>query len=209
VPWSIADALPDISNTTSAPVRFVASSTAWTGSSTFGSTSRSAPIFEASARRSSFGSMAMTFHAPAARAMATENNPIGPHPITATGLVARSSPPAVPKVACTAFPNGSMMEAASGSIPSPTIHAFWAGITTYPAKAPSVSTPRMRRFSQMWARPVRHVEQCPQAIWVSAATKAPGWTWCTSGPTAATWPASSCPKVMGVRIRAAAHSFQS
>ena len=50
--------------------------------------------------------------------------PIGPQPITATAFVAMSSPPPVPNAACTALPNGSMIEAASGSIPSPTTHAF-------------------------------------------------------------------------------------
>ena len=80
--------------------------------------------------------------------------PIGPHPITATEFVAMSSPPPVPNAACTALPNGSMIDATSGSMPSPTTHAFCAGTTTYSANAPSVSTPRMRRFSQMCARPV-------------------------------------------------------
>ena len=41
-------------------------------------------------------------------------------------------------------------------------------------EAPSTSTPRMRRFSQMCARPVRHVEHRPQRQWVSAATNAAG-----------------------------------
>ena len=82
-----------------------------TGSSAFGSTSRSAPIFAARARRSSFGSIAITFHAPSARAIPTENSPIGPHPSTATGFVSRSSPPSVPKVAWTALPNGSITDA--------------------------------------------------------------------------------------------------
>jgi len=125
----------------------------------------------ASARRSSFGSIANTFQAPAARAIATAKSPIGPHPMTATGFVARSSPPAVPNVACTALPNGSMIDATSGRIPSPTTHAFCAGMTTYSANAPSVSTPKIRRFSQMCILPVRHVEQCPQAMCVSAATR--------------------------------------
>jgi hypothetical protein len=62
----------------------------------------------------------------------------------------------------------------------------------------------------MWALPVRHVAQCPQAMWVSAATNAPGRMWCTSGPTASTVPATSWPKVMGMReIRRSAHSFHS
>ena len=56
--------------------------------------------------------------------------PIGPHPITATVLVAMSSPPPVPNAACTALPKGSMIDAASGSMPSPTTHAFCAGMTT-------------------------------------------------------------------------------
>ena len=98
---------------------------------------------------------------------------MGPHPITATAFVAMSSPPPVPNAACTAFPNGSMMDAASGWIPSPTTHALTAGITTYSANAPSMSTPRMRRFSQMCARPVRQVEHRPHETCVSAATNAP------------------------------------
>lgn len=73
-----------------------------------------------------------------------------------------------------------------------------------------MSTPRIRGFRQMWALPVRHVAQCPQAMWVSAATNAPGRMWCTSGPTASTVPATSWPKVMGMReIRRSAHSFHS
>src|ERR671910_35332 len=42
-------------------------------------------------------------------------------------------------------------------MPSPTIHAFSAGTTTYSANAPSVSTPRIWRLRQMCARPVLHV----------------------------------------------------
>jgi len=144
------------------------------------------------------------------RAIATANNPIGPHPITATGFVAMSSPPPVPNAACTALPNGSMIDAASGWIPSPTIQALAAGMTTYSANAPSMSTPKMRRFSQMCARPVRQVEQRPHEMWVSAATKTPGSRWCTSDPTRSTVPATSCPNVIGSRtIRFSAHSFQS
>src|SRR6266508_2780431 len=67
----------------------------------------------------------------------------------------------------------------------------------------------MRRFSQMWARPVRHIPQCPQNRWVSAATKAPVSSWCTSGPSATTRPATSCPNVIGTfRIRFSAQESQ-
>ena len=122
------------------------------------------------------GSIAITFQAPSARAIPTANRPIGPHPITATGFVSRSSPPSVPNVACTAFPNGSITDAMSGWIPSPTIQTFTAGTTTYSANAPSVSTPRIFRLRQMCARPVRQVEQTPHAMWVSTATNAPRCT---------------------------------
>ncbi len=105
--------------------------------------------------------------------MPTANRPIGPHPITATAFVARSSPPPVPNAACTALPKGSMIVATSRAMPSPTTHAFWAGTTTNSAKAPSVSTPRIRRRSQMCMRPDRQVGHCPHAMWVSAATNAP------------------------------------
>ena len=147
--------------------------TACTGSVSMGSSTTSAPISAAFARRNSLGSIAITFHAPSDLAIATANMPIGPHPITATALVAMSSPPPVPNEACTALPKGSMIEATSGSIPSPTIHAFCAGTTTYSANTPSMSTPRIFRFSQMWARPVWQVGQWPHAMWVSAAMNTP------------------------------------
>ena len=59
----------------------------------------------------------------------------------------------------------------------------------------------------MCMRPLRHWMQNPQNTCPSAETNAPSLTWCTSGPVATTCPATSCPNVMGVRIRCAAHSF--
>jgi hypothetical protein len=93
------------------------------------------------------GSIAITSKAPSARTTPTANMPIGPHPITATEFVAMSSPQQSERRVRTAFLNGSMIEATSGS-PSPTTHAFWA---EHDGSANAlVSTPGSE-FSQMRA----------------------------------------------------------
>ena len=84
----------------------------------------------AMARRNSFGSTAITCRAPSDRAIATANRPIGPHPITATALVAMSSPPPVTNAVCTALPKGSMIEATSGAIRGSDLPRVRAGSTT-------------------------------------------------------------------------------
>ena len=96
-------------------------------------------------------SVAKTLAAPASLAIATVIRPIGPQPVTTTVWPASSSTNA----AWTALPIGSWIAAISGLRPSDG-QALWAGRATYSANAPSMSTPRIRRFAQTCSRPVRH-----------------------------------------------------
>ena len=96
-------------------------------------------------------SVAKTRAAPARSAIATAISPIGPQPRTTTVWPAISSMNA----AWTALPIGSMIAAISGASPGDG-QALWAGRTTYSAKAPSMSMPRIRRLAQTCSRPVRH-----------------------------------------------------
>src|SRR6266566_622591 len=75
--WCRADGTPDISHTTSAPSPPVAWRTVRTTSSSAALMVRCAPIRAASSSRRAFTSDAMTFAAPAARAMPTAKHPIG------------------------------------------------------------------------------------------------------------------------------------
>src|ERR1035441_6682108 len=116
--------------------------------------------------------MAKIVVAPTALATAIENNPIGPHPVTATVFAAIS--PA--KTVCTALPNGSRMDAYSCGMPGSSFQIFDSGMTTYSAKAPSVSTPIIFTFWQICASPVRQSRHFPQATCISADTKSPSFT---------------------------------
>ncbi len=89
--WCSADGTPDISHTTSAPSPPVSASTERTTSSRVASIVTWAPICFASASRLAFTSEAITLAAPAARAMPTAKQPIGPHPTTNTLLPGMSA----------------------------------------------------------------------------------------------------------------------
>jgi hypothetical protein len=102
-------------------------------------------------RRCGMTSVAKTRDAPANRQIATAISPIGPQPRTATVAVVMSST----NVAKTALPIGSWIAAISGESPSDG-QALRSGRTMYSAKAPSASTPRIRRLAQTCSRPVRH-----------------------------------------------------
>ena len=73
-------------------------------------------------------------------------------------------------------------------------HSFGARITlAYLAAHPeerSVAAVACIGLAVAW-RDLSYLGQWPHAMWVSAATNAPGSTWCTSGPTASTVPATS------------------
>ena len=97
----------------------------------------------------------MTRAAPAARATAMANSPIGPQPVTAM-VHAESGPE---NAVCTALPSGSMTAAASSVMLAGARQALTAGTATYSAKPPLMSTPRMRVFSHTCPWPVRHARQ--------------------------------------------------
>jgi hypothetical protein len=63
--------------------------------------------------------------------------------------------------------------------------------------------------SQVCMRPRRHCGQNPQNTWPSGETNAPGLMWCTSGPVATTWPATSWPGITGGCRRFSAQEFHS
>jgi hypothetical protein len=99
--------------------------------------------------------------------MAIVKSPTGPHPSTATVWPGRSWV----DVAKTALPNGSCNVAISGgSFARSFCHSTDSGTTTYSAKAPSRSTPRICVHSHMCARPVRQWKQRPHVTWLSADT---------------------------------------
>lgn len=116
--------MPLISHTTSAPSPPVAASTALVTSSFLASMVTWAPILAASASRFGFTSEAITLAAPAARAIPTAKQPMGPHPTTNTVLPGISAVSTVWK----AFPIGSMMAPISVGMPS-SVSTFPAGIT--------------------------------------------------------------------------------
>ncbi len=94
--------------------------------------------------------------APAARAMPTAKQPIGPQPTMKTKLPGISAVSTV----WNAFPIGSMIAPTSvGMVPPSSVSTLLAGIVMYSANAPSRSTPMMRVFWQMWLLPVRHWRQ--------------------------------------------------
>ena len=112
----------------------------------------------ASASRLGLMSDAITLVAPAARAMPTAKQPIGPHPTMKTVLPGISAPPV--STVWNAFPIGSMIAPTSvGMVPPSSVSTLVAGIAMYSANAPSRSTPMMRVFWQMWLLPVRHWRQ--------------------------------------------------
>src|SRR6059036_503078 len=102
--WCSADGTPDISHTTSAPSPPVSARTVFTTSSLAALIVTCAPILAARARRLGFTSDAITFVAPAARAMPTAKQPIGPHPTMKTKLPGISAV----STAWNALPIGSM-----------------------------------------------------------------------------------------------------
>ena len=138
----IAFGCPAISSTTSAPSPPVRSRISACTSCEAGSRTTSAFIFPAISRRCALVSIANTCDAPTARATAIANNPMGPHPVIATVLAAIS--PA--STLCTAFPNGSRMDAYSIGMAGSSFQIFDSGIATYSANAPSASTPMIFTF---------------------------------------------------------------
>ena len=115
----------------------------------------------------------MTLAAPAARAIPTAKQPIGPHPTMKTVLPGISAVSTV----WNALPIGSMMAPISVGMPS-SGSTLVAGIAMNSANAPSRSTPMMRVFLQMWPLPVRHCRQWPQTMCPSAVTS---WPVCELG----------------------------
>src|SRR5207237_1395118 len=85
--WCRAAGTPDISHTTSAPSPAVSASTERTTSSRVASIVTWAPIWPASASRLAFTSEAITFAAPAARAVPTAKHPMGPPPPPPTATI--------------------------------------------------------------------------------------------------------------------------
>src|SRR5690349_17142494 len=163
-----------------------------------------APILRASANRVALTSEAMTLAAPAARAMPTAKQPMGPHPTTSTVLPGISAESTV----WNALPIGSITAPTVVGIPS-SGRTLVAGIAMYSANAPSRSTPMMRVLRQMWLFPVRHWRQCPHTMCPSAVTSWPVLSSETASPTATISPANSCPNTMGGLMRPSAHAFQS
>ncbi len=93
--------------------------------------------------------------------------PTGPHPRIATERPGRSCV----EVAKTAFPNGSWRVAISGgSFARSFCQTTDSGTTTYSAKAPSRSTPRICVCSHKCACPVRQWKHIPHVTWLSAET---------------------------------------
>src|SRR5882724_1333998 len=202
--WCRADGTPDISHTRSAPSPPVSPSTVRSTSSVAALIVTCAPMEPASASRFAFTSEAITLAAPAARAMPTAKQPIGPHPTTNTELSLTS----VLNTAWNAFPMGSMMAPTVVGTPSRG-STLVAGIAMYSANAPLRSTPMMRVFLQMWLLPVRHWRQRPHTMWPSAVTSWPGWSSDTPSPAATISPANSWPTTSGGLMRPSAHSSQS
>ena len=104
--------------------------------------------------------------------------------------------------AWTATDNGSTMAACSKLTGSGTRHTMRSGTTTASAKAPSWryspgETPTTRRRSQRLTLPARQYTHSPQWIVESKVTRSPGLKPFTSGPTASTKPAASCPITSG------------
>src|SRR5574341_188309 len=202
--WCNADGTPDISHTTSAPSPPVASSTARSTSSVAALIVTCAPMRPASANRVGFTSEAMTLAAPAARAIPTAKQPIGPHPTMNTVLPGISAVSTV----WNALPIGSMMAPTSVGMPS-SARTLVAGIVMNSANAPSRSTPMMRVFLQMWPLPVRHCRQWPQMMCPSAVTSWPRRSSVTPSPSATISPANSCPTTSGGLRRPCAQASQS
>src|SRR5881628_1422129 len=202
--WCRADGTPDISHTTSAPSPPVSSITVRTTSSCAALMVTCAPIWRASARRVGFTSDAITFAAPAARAMPTAKQPIGPHPTMKTVLPGMSAV----STAWNALPIGSMTAPTVVGMPFKG-STLVAGIAMYSANAPSRSTPMMRVLRQMWLLPVRHCRQWPHTMWPSAVTSCPVLKSATPSPTAAISPANSWPITSGGLRRPWAHASQS
>src|SRR5688572_21593762 len=81
------------------------------------------------------------------------------------------------------------------------LHAFTDGTTTYSAKPPFTSTPRIRVFSQTWALPVRQAWQWLQTRWLSQETRSPTRNSVTPCPISTISPTNSCPSVTGGLMR--------
>src|SRR5229473_1292058 len=202
--WCTAAGTPDISHTTSAPSPAVSARTVRTTSSRVASMVTWAPMRPASARRVAFTSDAITLAAPAARAMPTAKQPIGPHPTTKTVLPGISADNTARK----ALPIGSITAPTVVGMPS-SGSTLVAGMAMYSANAPSRSTPMMRVFWQMWPLPVRHCRQCPHTMCPSAVTSWPTLSSVTPSPTPTISPANSWPTTRGGRMRPSAHAVQS
>ena len=149
--------------------------------------------------------VALPHRAPAARAIPTAKRPMGPQPTTATERPETSVCSTVWK----ALPRGSKTAAWSSSTASGRGMRLVDGTTTYSAKAPSRSMPRMAVSRQTWASPVRHSSQWPQTRCPSADTRWPTSTFVTSDPVSATSPMNSWPSTSGGRIRSRDHRSQS
>src|SRR5438132_902814 len=202
--WCRAEGTPALSPPPPAPSPPVPSTTVRTTSSRAALMTTCAPIVRASSRRFGFTSDAMTFAAPAARAMPTAKQPIGPHPAMNTVLPDTSAV----STAWKALP--------IGSITAPTVvgmpfkgSTLVAGMAMYSANAPSRSTPMMRVLRQMCPLPVRHCTQCPHTRWPSAVTAWPTLSSATPSPSATISPANSWPTTSGGLRRPCAHASQS
>ena len=191
--------------TTSAPNPPVSSLIRATGSAPRELITSVAPKSRAHSSFRSSTSTAMIVFAPASRAPRIAPSPTPPQPITAT-VSPRLTPPvlsAAPRPAIT--PQPSSPAVAAGTAGSTLVH--WPEATSvFSANAPmpragdsTVPSARVIFWVALWVlkqyhgRPRLHARQRPQTARQLRMTKSPGATSVTSGPTASTTPAASCP----------------
>ena len=155
----VAAVFPTHSITTSAPLLPAASRTRADRSSRSGSTARSAPTDSPALRRSSTGSLRMTFAAPERRASCTISRPMAPPPITHTVLPGRIPAASIP---CRQHASGSAMAPASKGSSGASLKHCAAGAALYCANPPSRVTPSACRCSQNCFLPSRQGVQAPQ-----------------------------------------------
>ena len=95
------------------------------------------------------------------------------------------------------MPNGSKIQAISGSIACLCTHTFVIGSAIYSANAPGRFTPTPLVFAQRWRRPARQFRQRPHTTWPSPLTSCPGKKSTTFDPTSTISPMNSWPITIG------------
>ncbi len=92
---------------------------------------------------------------------------------------------------CTAFPNGSKIEATSSSTPAQWCQMFVIGSETSSANAPGRFTPSPIECAHRCRRPAMQLRQRPQTTWPSPLTRSPAEKSLTFDPNPTTSPTNS------------------